>query len=250
MTSQSSRPALLTAQDLPRILWAIEQLRDTIAVPQTDPKKLPAEIVERMGALQPSDKLVPGFVIRCAGELLQEALQPAGVNTAGKPEIDNAQLPTTMRVQLGRLWQRLATPLWSYGAAREGRDEWLVFLDETAAAVKAPAQADAEKKIGVAAEPSAVQTAADGAAQKLATKGKHINERILATLQKDPESVSWSIRDWRNHLRCAISTIQDTPAWETIKKARAIHAADSGANREKEGQRDSRRRSKRRSVGD
>jgi hypothetical protein len=77
------------------------------------------------------------------------------------------------------------------------------------------------------------------------TKGKRINERILATVQQNPDSVGWAIREWATHLGCSISTIQATRAWEMIRKSRALDAADSGVNRERE-----RRRSRRRSVED
>lgn len=97
--------------------------------------------------------------------------------------------------------------------------------------------------------------AGNGGAKQLDTKGKrvkgkHINARIMEMLQQTPDSVGWSARKWAAHLACSASTVSDSPAWRTIKKARALHAADSGTNREKENGSDGRRRSKRRSVDD
>lgn len=62
---------------------------------------------------------------------------------------------------------------------------------------------------------------------RLARKGKRINERMLATLQTKPESVSWSADTWAEHLQCAKSTVVQSNAWKvTIRAARALERAD------------------------
>jgi hypothetical protein len=102
--------------------------------------------------------------------------------------------------------------------------------------IPAPSATEAKAEPGVSAAPATGEPE---------TKGKRINERILATVQQNPDSVGWTIREWATHLGCSISTIQATRAWEMVKKSRALDAADSGVNRERE-----RRRSRRRSVED
>jgi hypothetical protein len=76
-------------------------------------------------------------------------------------------------------------------------------------------------------------------------KGKGINEKMLAKLQADQECLGWSVRDWAEHLGCSISTVQGTKAWITIKKARALQAAERVTRQKKASQRPRRRRPRR-----
>jgi hypothetical protein len=52
-----------------------------------------------------------------------------------------------------------------------------------------------------------------------ARKGKMINERMLARLQKEPESMLWSARQWADALGCSKSTIAETTTWKNTLQA-------------------------------
>jgi hypothetical protein len=58
-------------------------------------------------------------------------------------------------------------------------------------------------------------------------KGKRINERMLSMLQRKPESLYWSARQWADTLDCSTSTIGETPTWKrTIRAAKARMRAE------------------------
>jgi hypothetical protein len=62
--------------------------------------------------------------------------------------------------------------------------------------------------------------------RKKATKGKHINERMAAMLQADPQRVEWSASRWAEELDCSEGTIKGTRTWkQTIKTGRAYERA-------------------------
>lgn len=50
-------------------------------------------------------------------------------------------------------------------------------------------------------------------------KGRGINERMLAMIQSDPQSLYWSARKWAEALDCSESTIAGTPTWKKTCKA-------------------------------
>jgi hypothetical protein len=47
-------------------------------------------------------------------------------------------------------------------------------------------------------------------------KGKRINERMLAKIQADRESLYWSSNVWKDHLSCAASTVKGSKTWKTV----------------------------------
>jgi hypothetical protein len=53
-----------------------------------------------------------------------------------------------------------------------------------------------------------------------------IQQRMLEQLAKDPQSIAWSQRQWATWLGCAISSVAQAPAWDTITKARALTKAE------------------------
>jgi hypothetical protein len=53
-----------------------------------------------------------------------------------------------------------------------------------------------------------------------------VNQRMLDLLQGDPDSCTWTQRQWSERLRCAPSAVAKAPAWRTIRNARALYAAD------------------------
>ena len=64
-------------------------------------------------------------------------------------------------------------------------------------------------------------------AAKAKVKGKHINERMLAMLQQNPDSVNWSSKRWSEALDCSKSTIAGTLTWKNIILAmRALEKAE------------------------
>jgi hypothetical protein len=46
------------------------------------------------------------------------------------------------------------------------------------------------------------------------TKGKNIDARMLKVLADNKESYGWSAAQWADHLKCAESTVKDTPTWK------------------------------------
>jgi hypothetical protein len=65
-----------------------------------------------------------------------------------------------------------------------------------------------------------------------AHKGKRINERMMAILTDNPDSVNWTAEQWGQRLGCSKSTIAETRAWETALTARKLAEAER-ANRRK-----------------
>lgn len=52
-----------------------------------------------------------------------------------------------------------------------------------------------------------------------------VSQRILDTIDKRPESVNWSQREWAQHLKCSPSTVAEAPAWKTVQGLRAMYRA-------------------------
>jgi hypothetical protein len=61
-----------------------------------------------------------------------------------------------------------------------------------------------------------------------AVRGKRgtVNQRMLEELHGNPESVGWTQRKWAVVLGCKPSAVAKAPAWQTIKAARAMNAAE------------------------
>ena len=53
-----------------------------------------------------------------------------------------------------------------------------------------------------------------------------VNQRMLDTLERDPESLNWPAQKWADALECSKSTVHGTPAWKRIQAARALQKAD------------------------
>jgi hypothetical protein len=84
------------------------------------------------------------------------------------------------------------------------------------------AMADAAPQVGLAAGPSYSGHGEAGAygppkavGPKKVVKGNGVNERMLATLQANPDSRGWSAEKWRVHLGCAKSTVVESRTWQT-----------------------------------
>jgi hypothetical protein len=89
-------------------------------------------------------------------------------------------------------------------------------------------------------------TAADDPAKR-ASKGKRINERMMKMLQEDATRLGWGVRDWAGRLKCSLSTVQETQAWQTILNTRKMAEAENLTRRKKYPGADRRRFGKRRS---
>jgi hypothetical protein len=75
------------------------------------------------------------------------------------------------------------------------------------------------------ARPSAVADPAP-AGPSVGRKRATVNQRMLEQLQRVPESTGWSQRQWANFLHCQPSAVAKTPAWQTVKSARALGEVD------------------------
>jgi hypothetical protein len=53
-----------------------------------------------------------------------------------------------------------------------------------------------------------------------------VNDRMLGTIQRDPQSVNWTQRQWAEHLGCCASAVATAPAWGAVKAARAMAAVE------------------------
>jgi hypothetical protein len=73
-----------------------------------------------------------------------------------------------------------------------------------------------------------------GAGTGKGAKGKLVNERMLATIKKDPGSISWSAQEWADHLKCGKATVVESQTWkDTVRAARAIEKAERITRRRK-----------------
>jgi hypothetical protein len=72
------------------------------------------------------------------------------------------------------------------------------------------------------------------------TKGKPqsktIHDRMMATLDRVPESMEWSAQRWADHFDCAKSTIHDTRAWTTIQEMRQGRKQEARQRARKQGE--------------
>jgi hypothetical protein len=59
------------------------------------------------------------------------------------------------------------------------------------------------------------------------TKGKKINEKMRAMLEKDASSVDWTVKKWKEHFQCSGASVVDTPAWKIIMTMRQLRAAEA-----------------------
>lgn len=60
-------------------------------------------------------------------------------------------------------------------------------------------------------------------------KGKRVNEKMLAFLTKNPESLGWSAQDWADKFGCSKSTVHGTLAWKRVKDTRTIAKASAAS---------------------
>jgi hypothetical protein len=63
-----------------------------------------------------------------------------------------------------------------------------------------------------------------------------VNARMLETIQANPEAMGWNSAEWAKHLKCAKSSVVETPTWINLKMGRERARAERA--------RDRRRRSK------
>jgi hypothetical protein len=79
---------------------------------------------------------------------------------------------------------------------------------------------------------STAPTATDNAQQQKArgkTKGKHIDERMLAAIRDNPAALFWSSAQWAENLQCSKSTIVESKSWiETCRPKREAERLASG----------------------
>lgn len=105
----------------------------------------------------------------------------------------------------------LAEPLFLMGSEfRVGGDGVAVFPD---------VEVGVPKKVWAAIKALAAANVCDldGEVPKAVGVKISVNARMLDTMSKNPESRGWSIRQWAEHLRCVISTVQKTPAWKSLQ---------------------------------
>jgi hypothetical protein len=76
--------------------------------------------------------------------------------------------------------------------------------------------------IGERSKPSHKDSNADVAGRKRGT----VNQRMLEELQRNPESTSWTQRQWADRLDCSASAVAAAKAWQTVKAARDFAKAD------------------------
>lgn len=54
------------------------------------------------------------------------------------------------------------------------------------------------------------------------TPKKTVNQRMMETIEKNPESKAWSASQWALHLDCAKSTVGETPTFRTLGELREM----------------------------
>jgi hypothetical protein len=52
--------------------------------------------------------------------------------------------------------------------------------------------------------------------RKKRVKGKRIDERMMAIIRDNEESIYWSSNEWAWHLKCAGSTVKESRTWKTV----------------------------------
>jgi hypothetical protein len=69
-----------------------------------------------------------------------------------------------------------------------------------------------------------------------------VGQRILEVLQCELDSPNWSQRRWANYLSCGVSTVAESPAWQSVLRARAYARAAQVSSHEQPGHRRGHRR--------
>jgi hypothetical protein len=58
------------------------------------------------------------------------------------------------------------------------------------------------------------------------TKGKYVEERMVALTNKCPESLSWTAKQFADHLKCTPAAVCSTDIWKSIKDLREATLQD------------------------
>jgi hypothetical protein len=114
---------------------------------------------------------------------------------------------------------------------RKLREKWPIFREAERALMQPKARSSEDPEptnASPATEPATKRTDAT-----TARKRGTVHQRMLDEIHKNPNSISWSQRQWSKHLHCSAGAIAAAPAWQTVKKARAISKAERLDRRQK-----------------
>jgi len=57
-------------------------------------------------------------------------------------------------------------------------------------------------------------------------KGKQVNARMLEEIMNNPNARGWTAAKWASHLKCAKSSVIDTPTWKALREHRETLRAE------------------------
>jgi hypothetical protein len=80
----------------------------------------------------------------------------------------------------------------------------------------------------IRAEREVGQRPVEGARARKAARTEKgtVNQRMLDTIQRNHDSVYWTLREWARRLDCTPAAIHKAPAWKAVKAARAMAKAE------------------------
>src|SRR5262249_18337760 len=61
------------------------------------------------------------------------------------------------------------------------------------------------------------------------------NMLMADTIQKNPDTVGWTVAQWSQHLRRAKSTVAETPTWKKLEEIRLQNRAERAKDRRRRG---------------
>jgi hypothetical protein len=68
-------------------------------------------------------------------------------------------------------------------------------------------------------------------AQRIVRRPPGINARMLETIQANPDALGWNSRQWATHLKCAKSSVVETPTWKDLTMRRERERAERTQDR-------------------
>jgi hypothetical protein len=220
---------VLSRQDLPHIIKAVQQLYRVVESPPEKDWQAPPWLIDRYkrftcGGEALSSKEAPSqvwLISQASGEVLDRLTPPIHHHRPDCPEITESQLDQRHKatlIELRSILGRFPLSLQTDAAGNVNRAAAIGCIDYLESVLlklgSCPQAADEPAGKAVAARKRSAPASA--------TKGKHIDERMLAAIRDDPERIYWSSPAWADYLDCGKTTVIESRTWrETCAPARA-----------------------------
>jgi hypothetical protein len=205
-----------------RLLWLVAiRIEELTGIPQEDLREAARRLPQNMG-LAPGQS--GGYAAAYEGRgrdlrgLLAKLSELDRQGTARRiwQELCEDQLP--LMDEAGLFPAVSADPLTATNADREQSE-------------LAPSEHTAEPSTAIDRPlPLGSQTPAEGA-PRVVQRRPGINARMLDTIQTNTEAMGWSCRQWAEHLKCAKSSVVETPTWKNLAMGRHRERAERARDR-------------------